>query len=353
MQSTTRHPVRNLILLTLAGTAAGCAATSRSESGAAKPMAAPAQVAPVELVDALNGVFGKHMARGSHAKGFCFAGQLEAAPGGATLTRAAMFQPGKRTSVTGRFSIGGGNPKAPDNARSVRGIAVRADDGKEQLDWVFVSAPHFFAQTPDAVRRVLQGARARSGHGQDQPRGDRRVLQGQSGDDEAGGLHRRAAGAGQLCHGALLEHQRVHRRPVPRARRSRSAGASSRWPAASGLTDDEAKAKGAEFLRAELAERLAKGPVAFNVMAQLARPAISSPIPPSPGRGSHRGQRRPPEHRAHHRPGVRSRDFPADDAAGRAGAQCRSGAGCARRRLWRLARTAPGELTTAAAPRRR
>ncbi len=88
---------------------------------------------------------------------------------------------------------------------------------------------------PDAraVRRVLQGARARSGHGQDQPRGDRRVLQGQSGDDEAGGLHRRAAGAGQLCHGAVLEHQRVHRRPVPRARRSRSAGASSRWPAAS------------------------------------------------------------------------------------------------------------------------
>ncbi len=39
-----------------------------------------------------------------------------------------------------------------------------------------------------------------------------------------------------------------------------------------GLSDEEAKAKGADFLRAELAERLAKGAVAYNVIAILAQP---------------------------------------------------------------------------------
>ena len=62
-----------------------------------------------------------------------------------------------------------------------------------------------------------------------------------------------------------------------------------RWrfePAAGrvGLSDDEAKAKGADFLRAEFAERVAKGPVAFNVMAQLARPGdqLTDPTEPWP-----------------------------------------------------------------------
>ena len=152
MQSKPRVALRNLLAMTAAvAAAAGCASYASSDKPAIAAPAAPAmsQTAPTELVDALNGVFGKHAARGSHAKGFCFAGQLEAAPGAAALTRAAMFQPGKRTPVIGRFSIGGGNPKAPDNAKSVRGIAVRASDGKEQLDWVFISAPHFFAQTPE------------------------------------------------------------------------------------------------------------------------------------------------------------------------------------------------------------
>jgi catalase len=283
MQSTTRHPVRNLILLTLAGTAAGCAATSRPESGAAKPMAAPVQVAPVELVDALNGVFGKHMARGSHAKGFCFAGQLEAAPGGATLTRAAMFQPGKRTSVTGRFSIGGGNPKAPDNARSVRGIAVRADDGKEQLDWVFVSAPHFFAQTP---AQFVEFFKVRAP------------------DPATGKTNPEAIAAFSKANPATTKQAAyIAAQPVPASYATvpywstnafiATSGTGKtqpiRWrfePVAGriGLTDDEAKAKGAEFLRAELAERLAKGPVAFNVMAQLAQPGdqLADPTEPWP-----------------------------------------------------------------------
>jgi catalase len=47
---------------------------------AAMPLQA-AEPTPVELVDALNGVFGKHAgARGSHAKGFCARGTFTPAP---------------------------------------------------------------------------------------------------------------------------------------------------------------------------------------------------------------------------------------------------------------------------------
>jgi catalase len=115
---------------------------------ASKPMVAAAPVTPLgDLVDALNGVFGKHKARASHAKGVCFAGQFESSAQAAGVTRAALFQPGKRSPLIGRFSVGGGNPKAPDNGKSVRGIALRLTDGSERLEWIFVSAPHFFAQT--------------------------------------------------------------------------------------------------------------------------------------------------------------------------------------------------------------
>jgi catalase len=71
---------------------------------------------PVELVDALNGVFGKHAGtRSGHAKGFCLTGEFTPAPDAATLSKAPHFA--KPVPITARFSMGGGNPQAPDNAK--------------------------------------------------------------------------------------------------------------------------------------------------------------------------------------------------------------------------------------------
>ena len=272
MQSKPRVALRNLLAMTAAAAAAGCASYASSDKPAVAAPAAPAmsQTAPTELVDALNGVFGKHAARGSHAKGFCFAGQLEAAPGAAALTRAAMFQPGKRTPVIGRFSVGGGNPKAPDNAKSVRGIAVRASDGKEQLDWVFISAPHFFAQTPEQFVNFFK-VRAP--------------------DPATGKMNPEAIAAFSKANPATTRQAAyIASQPVPAsyatvpywstntfmATNTSGKAQALRWrfePAAGrvGLSDEEAKSKGTDFLRGEMTERLAKGPVVFNVVAQLPR----------------------------------------------------------------------------------
>lgn len=244
---------------------------------------AVAETAPADLVDALNGVFGKHPARGSHAKGFCFAGYFEPSRDAAGITRANLFQAGKRTPVIGRFSVGGGNPKAPENVKSVRGIAVRVADGLERLDWVFISAPHFFAQTPAQFVEFLKVRAPDPATGKPNPE--------------------TIAAFSKANPATTRQAAYLNSQPVPasyvtvpywstNAFIATNAGGKAqpvRWrfePVAGrvGLTDDEAKAKGADFLMTELGERLKQGPASFNVIAQLAREGdqLTDPTDPWP-----------------------------------------------------------------------
>ncbi len=275
----------SLRVATIVATAAslGCSTIS-STAPAMQPMSpVTPTVSPVVLVDALNGVFGKHMVRSSHAKGFCMTGQFEASSAASTLTSAAMFKAGQSTPLIGRFSIGGGNPKAPDNAKSVRGIAIRADNGAERLEWIFISAPHFFAQTPEQFAEFLKV----------------RVP-----DPTTGKMNPEAIAAFSKANPATTKQgSYLAGQPVPASFATvpywstsafiatNSSGKSQpiRWrfePVAGrvGLSDDEAKAKGADFLRAELTERIGKGAVVFNVIAQLAQTQdqLTDPTEPWP-----------------------------------------------------------------------
>lgn len=121
-------------------------------------MSIPAQAepGPVELIDALNGVFGQHKGlRSSHAKGFCAAGKFIPDRAASTLIASPMFtQP--EIPATFRFSIGGGNPAVSDKSRSVRGLAVKLESGAETYDLALVSEPVFFAATPASFVSFLQ-----------------------------------------------------------------------------------------------------------------------------------------------------------------------------------------------------
>jgi len=270
---------RNLLVVTLVGATAGCASTMHSGAMApksamadAKPMAVVAQSSPTELVDALNGVFGKHKVRSSGAKGFCVAGQFEASSTAATITRAGMFQADKRTPIIGRFSLGGGNPKAPDNAKSVRGIAVRATDGNERLEWVFVSAPHFFAQTPEQFVNFLKARVPDPATGKANPETVAAFSKANPATTKQSAYLNGQpvpASFGTVPYWSTNAFIATNGSGKTQALRWRFEPVSGRM----GLTDDEAKAKGTDFLRPELTERLAAGPVAFNVIAQLAQPS--------------------------------------------------------------------------------
>jgi hypothetical protein len=86
------------------------------------------QPRPDQLVDALNGVFGKHAGdRAAHTKGICLTGQFTPAPDAPSLSKAPQFA--KPVGITARFSLGGGNPQAPDNAQdNVRGLSISATE---------------------------------------------------------------------------------------------------------------------------------------------------------------------------------------------------------------------------------
>ena len=111
---------------------------------------------PVAQVDALNGVFGKHEgARGSHAKGFCAKGDFTPAAKLGGFVKSPLFEQKKLDTIL-RFSIGGGNPAAPDKSRSVRGLAIRMAGGGDSYDLVLISEPVFFAATPASFVSFLQ-----------------------------------------------------------------------------------------------------------------------------------------------------------------------------------------------------
>jgi catalase len=104
---------------------------------------------PEAFVDALETVAGQHPGfRPSFAKGLCAAGTFTATPDAVQLSKAEVFA-GEPVPVVVRLSVGGGNPRASDKMRSLRGLAVRFQPpGGGELNLVMISAPVFFVRDP-------------------------------------------------------------------------------------------------------------------------------------------------------------------------------------------------------------
>src|ERR1700694_786429 len=135
----------------------GGAAALAIALGAALIAAAAEEAQPEDLVNALNGVFGKHAGkRAAHAKGICLKGNFTPTAEAATLSKAPHFA--GPVPVTARFSLGGGNPVASDKQKdNTRGLAVHFDLGKgNTTDLVMISVPVFVAKTPEQFVALLK-----------------------------------------------------------------------------------------------------------------------------------------------------------------------------------------------------
>ncbi len=105
---------------------------------------------PREAIDTINARFGSHARhRALHAKGSWCEGTFTATPAAARLSRAVHLQ-GEPVPVLARVSNGGGDPRIPDYAPDVRGLAVslKLPDGSA-TDMVAQSAPRFFSSSPE------------------------------------------------------------------------------------------------------------------------------------------------------------------------------------------------------------
>jgi catalase len=153
--------------LTLIGIAlAGVAGTFAYLGGWLTPNA----LTPARFTNGLEEVNGAHPGfRRNHAKGVGVSGFFESNGNGVRLSKAAAFQPG-RLPVLGRFSLGGGNPFAPDTASAPHGLGLQFSlpDG-ELWRTAMIHLPVFPFRTPEAFYEQLFAFRPDPNTGQPDP----------------------------------------------------------------------------------------------------------------------------------------------------------------------------------------
>ena len=135
---------------------AACA--GMSTQGVAAPVNGSTNVTPVQVVDALNGVFGKQVhGRAIHAKGIVLEGSFSALPSARSVSRAPQFS-GDAIPVTVRFSDFAGIPTISDTdgLASPRGMAIKFHlKGDSETDIVAHSVNAFPSPTTSDFRDLM------------------------------------------------------------------------------------------------------------------------------------------------------------------------------------------------------
>ena len=252
--------------LTLAAVAAAAAACTTTAF--AQPAAAP--VDPNNFLNQFESTFGKFEGfRRSGAKGVCAVGEFVGSAPARELSTSAAFS-GVPVPVVMRFSVGGANPKAPDNAKSQRNMALQFNlPGGELWQMGNISAPVFAASTPqqffgrlaslqpDPATRMPDAAKVKA-----------------FADANPDVLLQGKYYASQPVPASFgsVNYWGVHAFGFVNASGARQFG---KWifepvGGVQGLSDDEAKAKGPSFLFDDLRQRVKDGKVAFNFNLELA-----------------------------------------------------------------------------------
>lgn len=245
---------------------------------------AAAQVAPAQLVDVLEAAGGKFEGyRRAGAKGVCAAAEFVGTPQGRVLSVSSAFS-GQSVPVTARFSIGGGNPKAPDNARSQRNMALQFNlPGGEVWQMGNISAPVFGAATPEQFLGRLASFAPDPETRKPDPA---RVKAFADANPEVLLQGKYFASQPVPASYGAVNYWGVHAFAFVDARGRKQFGKWIFEPAGGtrSLSDDEARTKGPDFLIDELRQRVASGTVAFDFNLQLAEPGdpLDSAVTPLP-----------------------------------------------------------------------
>ena len=247
-------------------------------------LSATAQVSPVAMIDAFEKANTKFEGyRRSGAKGVCATGEFVGSAQGKAMSTASAFSGAAMPTIV-RFSVGGANPKAPDNGRSQRNLALQMDlPGGEMWQMGNINSPIFGAATPEQMLGRIESLALDPDTKKPNP--DKVKAFADANPDV-------------LMQGKYFASQPV---PASYARTNYWGVTAFAFVDASGkkqlgkwifepvggvqtLTDDEAKAKGADFLFDDLRERVKAGAAAFDFNLQLPEPGdkMDSAIVPLP-----------------------------------------------------------------------
>jgi catalase len=227
---------------------------------------------PISMVNQFEMTGGKFEGfRRSGAKGVCASGEFVGSPEGKNISSASAFS-GKPIPVIVRFSVGGGNPKAADNAKTQRNLALQFNLPNNEF-WQMgnISAPVFGAATPEQLFGRLQSLQADPITKTADPA--------------------KVKAFAEANPAVLLQGKYFASKPVPASYASTNywgvhgfgftnANNEKVWGkwvfepvnGVQTLSDEDAKSKGPNFLFDELRQRVAAGKASFNFNLEIAQP---------------------------------------------------------------------------------
>jgi catalase len=222
-----------------------------------------------QIVDAAHDVFGAHpRTRALHAKGTWCEGAFTASPEAGTLSRAAHFA-GEPVPALIRFSNASGDPESHDAERDGRGMAVKLRTKAGDTDILATMTPAFVSRTPEDFLELMRLRKPDPETGQP----DMERLGAYLGEHpEAMPSIQGVLGVEPPASFATIPYYTPHSFRLVDGD-GNGTWVRYRWGPEAGeerLPDDEAKARGRDYLREELVERLATGPAAFELLLQVA-----------------------------------------------------------------------------------
>jgi catalase len=238
---------------------------------------------PERVVSALEGTFGVTPGqRRNHTKGTCAAGQFVGIAN--PYSRSALFS-GKPVPVVARFSLAGGNPKAPDTAKSARGMALEfrlPNDAVQHM--TMLNTPMFGAARPQTFLDLIVAMKPDPATGKPDPEKMKAF---------------KASHPDALAQADFL----AKNNPPPSYANSDYFGIHTfkfidragkvtlvRWrfipqDGEKRLADDELKSMPANFLEPELIKRLAQAPAKWDMVIAIGKPGdpVDNPTLQWPG----------------------------------------------------------------------
>ena len=243
--------------------------------GLSSPAGAQTQAAPLDpstFINQFESTFGKFEGyRRSGAKGICATGEFVGSAAARELSTTSAFS-GGRIPVVVRLSVGGANPKAPDNTRSQRNLALQfmLPDGEQ---WLMgnISAPVFGAATPEQFLGLVASRQPDPSTKMPDPA---KVKAFNDANPEVALLPKYLAAQPVPASYASVNYWGVHAFGFVNAAGTTQYG---KWifepmGGVQGLSDEDAKAKGPNFLFDDLRDRVRDGKAAFQFNLELAQP---------------------------------------------------------------------------------
>lgn len=235
-------------------------------------MAAQDEVSADQVVTAIEGTFGVTPGeRRNHAKGTCANGEFVGSPEAAAYSKSGLFS-GKSIPVIARFSLSGGNPKAPDAAKSARGMALQfklTEGGLQHM--TMLNTPVFGAMQPRTFLDLMVATKPDPATGKPDPE-KIKAFKASHPDNLAQAEY--LANNNPPASYANSSYWGIHTFKFIN-RENKNTLVRWRFVPQDGvkrLTDDELKSAPANFLEKTLIDRANKGPARWDMMVSIGEP---------------------------------------------------------------------------------